>query len=56
MNATTVWALYVLAGYLAGSIPFALLAGWTKGVDLRQVGSKNVGASNAGRVDRKSVV
>lgn len=50
MTPTTVWLLYVLAGYLAGSIPFALLVGLAKGVDLRTVGSKNIGASNAGRV------
>ncbi len=50
MSPTTVWLLYVLAGYLAGSIPFALLVGKAKGVDLRTVGSKNIGASNAGRV------
>ncbi|MBN1344277.1 MAG: glycerol-3-phosphate acyltransferase [Phycisphaerae bacterium] len=43
-------ALFALAGYLAGSIPFALLAGLAKGVDLRRVGSQNIGASNAGRV------
>ena len=41
----------VLASYLAGSIPFGLLIGWAvKGVDLRQHGSGNIGATNAGRV------
>ncbi len=42
--------LFVLAGYVAGSIPFGLLAGLMKGVDLRRIGSRNIGASNAGRV------
>ena len=40
-----------LASYLAGSIPFGLLIGKAvKGVDLRQLGSGNIGATNAGRV------
>jgi glycerol-3-phosphate acyltransferase PlsY len=42
--------LGVLAGYLAGSIPFAYLAGKAHGVDLRQHGSGNLGATNAIRV------
>lgn len=39
----------MLMGYLAGSIPFALLLGWSRGVDIRTVGSGNVGATNVGR-------
>ena len=50
MSATMGWVWFVLAGSLAGSVPFGLLAGLTKGVDLRKVGSRNIGASNAGRV------
>lgn len=42
--------LGVLIAYLAGSIPFAYLAGRAKGVDLRQHGSGNLGATNAMRV------
>jgi acyl phosphate:glycerol-3-phosphate acyltransferase len=49
MNETTIWALFVLGGYLSGAIPFGLIAGLIKGVDLREVGSRNIGASNAGR-------
>jgi glycerol-3-phosphate acyltransferase PlsY len=41
--------LMVLA-YLMGSISFGYLAGRLKGVDLRTQGSKNIGATNAGRV------
>lgn len=33
-------------GYLCGSIPFALLLTRSRGVDLRDVGSRNVGAAN----------
>lgn len=36
--------------YLMGSISFAYLIGRLKGIDLREHGSKNVGATNAGRV------
>lgn len=40
----------LLISYLAGSIPFAYLAGRARGVDLRKHGSGNLGASNAWRV------
>lgn len=36
-------------GFLLGSIPFALLIGLARGVDIRTVGSKNPGATNLGR-------
>ena len=43
--------LLALASYLAGSIPFGLLIGKAvKGIDLRDFGSGNIGATNAGRV------
>ena len=38
--------LAVLAAYLMGSIPFAQLLSTRRGIDLRRVGSGNVGASN----------
>ena len=44
------WWLWLAAGYLAGSIPFGLLIGRLKGVDLRDHGSRNIGATNTGRV------
>jgi acyl phosphate:glycerol-3-phosphate acyltransferase len=40
----------VLISYLAGSIPSAYLAGKMRGVDLRQHGSGNLGATNVVRV------
>ena len=42
--------LLVPATFLLGSISFAWLAGKAKGVDLREHGSRNLGATNAGRV------
>lgn len=41
--------LGVAAGFLLGSVPFAYLLGRLRGIDLRQVGSGNVGATNLAR-------
>lgn len=45
----TYWALAIVATYLLGGVPFGLLIGLAKGVDVRRHGSKNIGASNVGR-------
>lgn len=40
-----------ILGYLLGSFPTALIIGKAvKGIDLREYGSKNLGATNAGRI------
>jgi glycerol-3-phosphate acyltransferase PlsY len=44
-----VLVLLFLAAYLVGSIPFGLLIAKSQGVDIRAVGSKNIGATNVWR-------
>ncbi len=43
------WFSCLIAGYLIGSIPFGYLIGRARGVDVRTVGSKNIGATNVYR-------
>lgn len=42
----TIW---ILAAYLIGAIPFGFIIGKMRGVDVRTVGSKNIGATNVFR-------
>ena len=44
------YILTALAAYLLGSIPFGYLMAKAKGIDIRSVGSGNIGATNAMRV------
>src|SRR5260221_3405326 len=43
-------ALILLAAYLIGAIPIGYLIARTRGVNLFQVGSGNIGATNVGRM------
>ena len=47
---TVTWFICLLGAYLVGSIPFGVLIARSKGVDIRAHGSKNIGATNVGRV------
>lgn len=44
------YVVYLVAAYLIGSVPFGYLAGRLNGIDLREFGSHNIGATNAVRV------
>lgn len=41
--------MWIILAYGCGSVPFALLIGLARGVDIRNHGSGNVGATNCGR-------
>lgn len=42
--------IMLIFAYLFGSIPFGVLVGKTKGIDIREYGSHNIGATNASRI------
>ncbi len=42
--------LYIVVAYLIGSVSFGYLTGRVNGIDLREYGSHNIGATNAARV------
>ena len=53
---TIVWAAWILGAYLVGGIPFGYLIGRMRGVDVRTVGSKSIGATNVFRTVGKKWV
>lgn len=56
MSETTLGILLVALAYLSGSVPYGyVLARLVAGVDVRQVGSGNIGATNAARAGGKAL-
>ena len=49
MEKAMIWVAWLAGAYLAGAIPFGFLIGKMRGVDVRTVGSKNIGATNVFR-------
>ena len=41
---------FLIASYLLGAIPFGLVVGRLAGIDVREQGSKNIGATNVSRI------
>jgi len=48
-----IYAIAAIVGYLMGSIPFGIVLTKPAGIDLRKVGSGNIGATNVLRTGRK---
>jgi glycerol-3-phosphate acyltransferase PlsY len=44
------WTSVIVCAYFVGSIPFGVLIAKMNGVNIREHGSKNIGATNVGRV------
>ena len=49
MNSATISCLCAICSYLLGAIPIGFCLARCKGIDLRKVGSGNIGATNVGR-------
>ena len=55
MTAATVLTLAAATGFVSGSLPFGYLAGKIRGIDIRDHGSGNSGATNVIRVLGKGI-
>src|SRR5215471_12877702 len=56
LTALPAWAIAFALGYLAGAIPFGLLITRLAGTgDIREIGSRNIGATNVLRTGRRDL-
>src|SRR5215475_7417164 len=56
LTALPAWAIAFALGYLAGAIPFGLVITRLAGTqDIREIGSRNIGATNVLRTGRKDL-
>jgi glycerol-3-phosphate acyltransferase PlsY len=51
----TIWLVLILGAYLLGSVPTSYLAARSRGVDLRQQGTKQVGGGNLWRTTSRKL-
>ena len=49
MNVVEIWGLFGLLAYLLGAVPNGFIVARARGVDIRKVGSGNIGATNVFR-------
>ena len=55
MSNWVIWIILIICAYLLGSVPLSYLMGRTRGIDLRQHGTKQVGGGNLWRTTSRKL-